>query len=223
MTNVLAVSGSRRMEKSNTTVILNPFLEGMKEAGASVDLYYLQNLDIKPCMGDFHCWREKPGECIQSDDMDMLYPKLRRADILVLATPVYVPLPGQMQNFLNRLLPLLKPDLVVREGRTRARFHDEVAIGKIALVSTSGWWEIDNFATVVRIAKEFSEDAGVEFAGAILRPHFSVMDENGVKRREVLEASRTAGRQLVRNGRMSDDVLQTVCQPLVSRNDWMAA
>jgi multimeric flavodoxin WrbA len=223
MTYVLAVSGSRRMEKSNTTAILNPFLEGMRESGASVDLQYLQNLNIKPCMGDFHCWREKPGECIQSDDMDMLYPKLRRADILVIATPVYVPLPSQMQNFLNRLVPLLKPDLVVREGRTRARFHEDVAIGQIVLVSTSGWWELGNFGTVVRIAKEFSEDAGVEFAGAVLRPHFSLMKENGEKRREVLGASRKAGRQLVGNGSMSDDTLQKVSQPLISQTDWMAA
>lgn len=223
MTYALVVSGSRRMEKSDTTVILRPFLEGMREAGASVDLYYLQKLDIKPCMGDLHCWHEKPGECIQSDDMDMLYPKLRKADILVLATPVYIPIPGEMQNFLNRLCSLLKPDRVIREGRTRARFHRDVAIRKIVLVSTCGWWELDNFGTVVHIAKEFSEVASVEFAGAILRPHFYSMKENEEKAREILEASRMAGYQLVNDDRIPAEVLQTVSQPLISQEDWMAA
>ncbi len=218
----MAVSGSRRMEASNTSVMLKPFLEGMKDAGASVDLYYLQGLDIKPCIGDFQCWREKPGECVQSDDMDLLYPRLRKADILVIATPVYVPLPGQMQNFLNRLCPLLRPDIVIREGRTRVGFHKDVAIRKIVLVSTSGWWELDNFGTVVRIVKEFCEDASVEFAGAILRPHFPLMREKGEKAREILEASRLAGRQLVREGSISPGVLQVVSQPLMSQEDWMA-
>ncbi len=45
-------SGSRRMRESNTTVLLNPFLEGMREAGASVDLHYLEGMDITACLGD---------------------------------------------------------------------------------------------------------------------------------------------------------------------------
>jgi len=223
MVYALAVSGSRRMEKSNTTVILRPFLEGMKEAGASVDLHYLQGMNVKPCIGDFHCWREKLGECVQSDDMNILYPRLRKADILVLATPVYIPLPGQMQNFLNRLCPLLEPSRVIREGRTRVGFHKDVAIRKIALIATSGWWELDNFGTVIRIAKEFAEDASVEFAGAILRPHFPWMKENEGKAREILEASRTAGYQLVKGGTIPPEVLQIISQPLISQEDWMAA
>jgi multimeric flavodoxin WrbA len=221
MTYALAVSGSRRKEESNTTVILSPFLEGMRDAGASVDLFYVENMDIKPCLGDFHCWREENAGCIQSDDMDILYNKLRRTEILVLATPVYIPLPGKMQDFMNRLCCLLNPDLVVREGRTRATFKSDVAIGKIVLVSTCGWWEMGNFGTVVRIVRELCEDASVEFAGAVLRPHFSSMRRNEEKAREVLEASRKAGYQLVGEGRMSDDVLESVGQPLISHEDWL--
>jgi len=95
------------MEKSDTAMLMEPFLEGMKEAGASVELFYVKRLNIRPYVGDFHCWNVKPGECVIFDDMQMLYPKLRSADILVLATPVYIPLPGEMQNFINRLCPLI--------------------------------------------------------------------------------------------------------------------
>ncbi len=220
---VLAVSGSRRMEKSDTTVILDPFLEGMQQAGAVVELFYLERLNIKPCMGDFHCWRVKLGECVQSDDMDMLYPKLRRAQILVLATPVYIPLPGQMQNFVNRFCPLLNPILTIRDGRTRAMFHGDVGIRKIVLVSTCGWWELDNFGTVLRISKEIAEDAGVEFAGALLRPHFSLMRKDEDAARKILQASRKAGYQLVKDGRMSAEVLEEVSRPLISHDDWIRA
>ncbi len=50
---VLAINGSPRIKNSNTSVILNPFLDGMKEAGADVDLVHAKKLDINPCLG---CW-----------------------------------------------------------------------------------------------------------------------------------------------------------------------
>ena len=120
----------------------------MTDAGADHELFYASRLDVEPCTGEFHCWYEKPGECYIKDDMELLYPELREAEILVLATPVYIPLPGEMQNVINRLCPLIEPALETREGRTRARFHKDVKINKIALVSTSGWWEMGNFDIV---------------------------------------------------------------------------
>ncbi|MEM3673369.1 MAG: flavodoxin family protein [Candidatus Bathyarchaeia archaeon] len=203
----MAVNGSVRMEKSNTAMLMEPFLEGMKEAGASVELFYVKRLNIKPCIGDFHCWYTKPGECIISDDMQTLYPKLRSADILVLATPVYIPLPSEMQNFINRLCPLVEPILEKRGCRTHAKFHDDVKIRKIVLVSASGWWELGNFGTVLRIAEELAKDVGVEFAGAILRPHAFLMEENKEKARIILEALKQAGIQLIKDGKMTDDIL----------------
>ena len=220
MTKVVAISGSLRMENSNTSRILTPFLEGMKEAGASVELFYAKRLNVKPCAGELYCWNKKPGQCHINDDMQLLYPKLYDADILVFATPVYIPLPGEMQNLINRLVPLLDPVLKRRNGRTRVRFHTDVKINKIALVSASGWWEIGNFGTVLRIIKEFAEDASVEFAGALLRPHAHFMTKNTEKAEEILEAAKRVGYQLVKEGRMSKDLLETISQPLISEEEW---
>ena len=220
MTKAVAISGSVRMEKSNTAKILTPFLEGMKEAGASVELFYAKHLNVKPCTGELYCWSKKPGQCYINDSMQSLYPKLRDADILVFATPVYIPLPGEMQNIINRLVALIDPALQRKDGRTRARLRADVKISKIALVSTSGWWEMGNFGTVLRIVKEFAEDANVEFAGAVLRPHASFMARNKEKAEKILEAARQAGYQLVKEGRMSKDILKTISQPLVSEKWW---
>lgn len=216
MTNVLAVSGSLRREKGETSRILMPFLEGMRSAGASVDLNYVKDIKIKPCRGDFHCWDTKPGECIIKDGMQALYSKLRWADILVLATPVYIPLPGEMQNFINRLCPLVNPLLDFKEGRTRARLQKDFRIQKIVLVSSGGWWEKGNFDTVQRICEELAKDISVEFAGALLRPHAYLMTEFEDKAEEIAAASKEAGSQLVREGRISAELLETVSQPLVA-------
>jgi len=177
---VIAINGSPRMEKGYTALILTPFIQGMMDAGAEVELFYARRLKVKSCTcGEMYCWYEKAGECCIKDDMQLLYPKLREADILILATPVYIPLPGEMQNFINRLCPLIEPFLETREGRTRARFHKQVNIRKIVLVSTGGWWEKANFEAVVHITEELAKNASVEFAGAVLRPHASFMKEKG--------------------------------------------
>jgi multimeric flavodoxin WrbA len=219
LTKVVAINGSARMEKGYTAMVLTPFLDGMREAGASVELFYAKRVNVKPCTGEFHCWYEKPGQCYIHDNMQSLYPKLREAEILVLATPVYIPLPGEMQNLINRLCPLVEPILKKQNGRTRARLHTEVKISKIVLVSTCGWWEKGNFQTVLRIAMEFAKDASMEFAGGILRPHAFLMTEYKEKARNILEAARRAGYQLVKEGRMSKNLLEVIGQPLISEEE----
>lgn len=219
MVRVVAVNGSPNMEKGKTERILRPFLDGMREAGAKVDLVYPKRLDIKPCKGEFYCWNTNPGKCIIKDDMQSVYPLLKKADILVLATPVYIPLPGEMQNFLNRLCPLIDPVLTKRNGRTRARLHTDVKIRKIALVSTSGWYEIGNFGTVLRIAKEIASDCSVKFAGALLRPHAFTLARGGSKVDRVLEAARECGRELVSTGTIPRKLIEAVGKPLTSERD----
>lgn len=219
MTNVMVVSGSLRKEESNTAYILAPFMEGLKEAGAIVKVAYIKDLKISPCRGDFHCWYTKPGECIIKDDMQQLYPMLRWADILVLSMPVYIPLSGEMQNFLNRFCPLIEPLLEFREGRTRARLHSDVGLKQFVLVSSGGWWEKENMATVVRITEELAKDSSVEFAGALLRPHAYLMPEFKEKAQEVIDAAREAGTQLVTKGQLPQELLDTISQPLLPEEE----
>lgn len=223
MIKVVAINGSPRMDKGNTAMILAPFIQGMTDAESDVELFYTRRLKVKPCTcSEMFCWYSEPGECCIKDDMQLLYPKLREADILVLATPVYIPLPGDMQIIINRLCPLIEPFLETREGRTRARFHDNVKIRKIVLVSTGGWWEKGNFGTVVRIAEELAEDASVEFAGAVLRPHAFLMKKEGELTKDgkaVVSAVRRAGYELIKEGGMNRETLETVSHPLISEEE----
>jgi multimeric flavodoxin WrbA len=221
MSKAVAINGSPRMERGDTAMVLNPFIEGMMDAGSHVELFYASRLKVEPCAcGTLYCWTQMPGECCIKDEMQLLYPKLKEADILVLATPVYIPLPGDLQDIINRLCPLLDPVLEFRKGRTRAVFRKDVRIRAIALVSTCGWWEKGNFGTVVRIAKELAEDVSVKFAGAMLRPHAGYMKRGGELTqdgRAVLNAVRRAGSQLVKNGVIRPETLATISRPLISR------
>lgn len=227
MIKAVAINGSPRKDKGNTAFLLTPFIQGMTEGGSEVELYYTSRMKIKPCScGMLNCWNSTPGECSIQDDMQNLYPVLKAADILILATPVYSPLPGDMQNFLNRLVPLMQPKLVRREGRTRAQAREGVMVKKIALVAVSGWWEIENLDTVLRIARELAEDISIEFAGGMLRPHSSYMRNNGETTKEgaaVLEAAKQAGYELATEGFMHPETLLTVSRPLISESAYWGA
>jgi len=207
------------MEKGDTHKILTAFLDGMKDANATIETIFAKRYKIRPCLGEFQCWFEKVGKCIQKDDMEQLYPKFREADILVLAIPIYFPFPGEIQNLLNRLMPLVEPILEFHDGRTRAKFHDNVKISKIVLVSTGGWWEKENMTPIIDFVDHIAKDASVEFSGALLRPHAFLMDQYKEQTGEILAAAKRAGTQLIKEGRMSSDTLDVISKPLLPEKE----
>jgi multimeric flavodoxin WrbA len=217
---VIAINSSPNAARGNTAVILDPFLEGMREAGAEVELLYTKKLKVKPCRGDLNCWLRTPGECSVKDDMESILPKLAGADIWVFATPLYVDgMSGPMKNFLDRVIPLGLPFIELRDGHCRhpardARLHQ----GKVALVSNCGFWELDNFDALVTHMEAVCRNFGREFAGALLRPHggaLRTMLELGAPVQDVLDAAKEAGRQLIQDGKIRAETLAAVSRELL--------
>ena len=219
MMKVVAFNCSPKRDKGNTALILNPFLDGMREGGAKVELFYTRELNINPCTGEFNCWVKTPGECYQDDDMTMLYPKLREADIWVFATPVYVDgVTGPLKNLMDRMIPLIDSFIKLREGHCRHPLREGTKGGKIVLVSNCGFWEMDNFDPMLVHIKAACKNVAREFAGALLRPHGGVlmpMIEMGAPVNDIFEAAKQAGHQLVRDGEMSNETLNIVSRELM--------
>ena len=222
---VLAINSSPNMGKGNTAVILNPFLDGMREAGAEVELFYTKKLKIKPCQGEFNCWVKTPGQCFQRDDMDMLRPKMGEADVWVLATPLYVDgMTGPMKNLIDRIIPGAQPFVELRDDHIRHPGRGESKPRQMVLVSNCGFWEMDNFDALVVHVKAICKNANMEFAGALLRPHggaLKPMLEIGGLVEDVIEAARDAGRELVSSGKISPETLSTVGRELMPREDYI--
>jgi multimeric flavodoxin WrbA len=225
MTNVLAFNGSPKLEKSNTTLILTPFLEGMTDAGAKVELFYTRRLSINPCTGEYHCWISHPGKCYQDDDMNMLYPKIQAADILVFATPLYVDgMSGPMKTLFDRMIPLVQPFFELREGHCRHPLQSGTRPGKTVLVSNCGFWELDNFDPLLTHVQAACRNMDRDFAGALLRPHgpaFKTMLRMGQPVDDVLTAAKTAGRQLVETGTIAPETLNVVRRELLPRERYL--
>jgi len=222
---VLAINASPHMGKGNTALILDPFVEGLREAGAEVELLYTRKLDIKPCLGCFGCWVKTPGVCVQKDDMAPLLPKLRAADIWVFATPVYFDaVSGPLKNLIDRMTPFLRLFAEVRDGHSRHLVEEGHKDGKVVLVSNCGLWEIDNFDVLLVHLRAACKHVEREFAGALLRPHGGTLRDllrKGEPVDDVLGAAKEAGRQLVRDGEMSPGTLSIVGRELISLEQYI--
>lgn len=222
---VLAINGSPHKGKGNTALILDPFLEGLRDAGAEVELVCVRDVHINPCLGCFGCWMRTPGKCVQEDDMAGLLPKLRQADVWVLATPLYFDgASGPLKNLMDRMTAFLRLAAEVRDGRSCHVVEEEVQGGKVVLVSNCGLWEMGNFDPLVTQVKGFCEHVQREFAGALLRPHGQTLRDllrEGEPVHDILEAAREAGRELARDGRISGETLIAVGRPLVSLEEYV--
>lgn len=221
---VFAINGSPRKAQGKTAKILAPFVDRLGEQGTEISLYYASSMKIKPCScGRMLCWDRTPGACIHEDDMQVVMPVLKESKIWVLATPIYIPLPGAMQNFLNRLCPVIDPKLTFQQGRTRACLREDVKVEKIVLVTTGGWWERANVDTIERIFKEFTAVANIAFAGSIIRPHASLMwhqDTLTDEGERIVEAIQQAADELLQEGAISPETQAAISRPLISQEEF---
>jgi multimeric flavodoxin WrbA len=224
---VVAFNSSPHAPRGATATVLDPFLDGMRSAGAEVDLFLPHRMRISPCLGCLGCWMRTPGRCVQEDDMRTVLEALAGADTVVYATPLYVDgMNAQLKAVLDRSIPLLQPFFVEREDHCRHDLRRGCAGGTVALVSVSGFTELDNFEPLVASVRAASANMRREFAGALLRPYANSLPElarSGIEVADVYGAAREAGEQLARSGRMEPGTLARVSRELMPRERYIKA
>ena len=83
---VLGLQGSPRV-KGNTSILLSTFLGEAERLGARTEYLDVAKRNISPCQECGVC--EQKGFCPIDDDMQEVYPLLRQADLIVMATPIF--------------------------------------------------------------------------------------------------------------------------------------
>jgi multimeric flavodoxin WrbA len=83
---VLGIMGSPRV-KGNTDLLLDEALKGAQSQGAEIEKIIVDKLKIAPCKEYYGCLRD--GNCVIRDDMDDIYPKLLKADRIIIASPMF--------------------------------------------------------------------------------------------------------------------------------------
>lgn len=100
---ILIISGSPRLH-GNSDILYDEFKRGAIEAGHEVEKINLGAKKINYCLGCGVC--NATGKCVQKDDMAEILQKMIKADVIVLASPVYFyAMNGEMKTFIDRTVP----------------------------------------------------------------------------------------------------------------------
>lgn len=101
---IFAFSGSNKNTNSNTNNIIKDIICNIKCINEDVEKNIYTPFDIKNCVGCASCF--STGKCIldKEDNMNIIINKIKEADVIILASPVYLHnVSGGMKNFIDRL------------------------------------------------------------------------------------------------------------------------
>ena len=220
----LVINCSPRMERGNTALILNPFVQGMRDSGAQTKVLHAKRLDIRPCTGEFRCWSDSPGSCYIKDDMADVLAEMRGADFWVFGVPVYAKIPGELQNIFNRTMPLFNEDVVVRGRTLLPGIRAAMKVRRVVLVSSCAFWGLENFELVVDLLEFLAKAFGTKLARPILRPNADSLRSRAINRqtaRTIFDAASRAGSELVTKGDITARTARLVQMPLMSRDQFL--
>ncbi len=100
---IIILNGSPR-KNGNTSALVKEFTKGANEVGNTVTEFLLDSMNINGCKGCFGGGKDYDSPCVQKDDMDKIYSVYKKADIVVLATPLYYwTISGQLKTAFDRL------------------------------------------------------------------------------------------------------------------------
>lgn len=164
MKNILIVVGGGR-PKGNTAQLVQAFTGGAEEAGHKVEILSLLKNEIKGCIGCNVCRYGKP--CIQKDAFNDIVPKIKSADLIVFASPLYFwTISSRLKAFIERFYCIAEEDANPPLGR-----YERYPVKDCALLVTSAdhfFWTFEQVVSYYRFTLVHyigMKDRGMVLAG----------------------------------------------------------
>ena len=108
MKKILVIQGGGRAN-GNTARLVQSFARGAVESGHEVEIISLIKHEVKGCLGCNACRFGKP--CVQKDSFNGLVPKIKAADCIVFASPLYFwTFSSRIKAFTERFYCIAEPD-----------------------------------------------------------------------------------------------------------------
>jgi len=226
---ITVFNGSPRGRHSNSHRIVEPLLEGAREAGAETEEIFLMEKDIRQCMGCFTCWEKTPGVCALQDDMADLINRFLESDYAGMATPVYgMLMTGLMKNFTDRFLPLATPHIHRHEDGV---FYHEGRVKRmppqffIANAGFPGGGNFDMLKAYYDIVKASGQPVVLEIyrnCGEALDVSNDTPPHLLENLKQFQEALKEAGREMATKGAVSEETVEQIHMKLISDEEYMA-
>ncbi len=132
MSKIVILNGSPRKD-GNTSILVNEFIKGASKNDNEIEHISILDYKINGCLGCNACFNEEK-KCVQNDDMSEVYTKLKDADVLVVASPLYFfQLSGQLKCILDRLHNPIRNSFLIK---------------KLAFIGTSGSSKESAFSSI---------------------------------------------------------------------------
>ena len=156
---VLGIQGSPR-RKGNTSILLSSFLAEAERLGSEVYNLEVSGKKINPCTGCGEC--ESKGLCVIDDDMMEVYHLLRRADIIVMATPIFFySVPAQLKALIDRSQAMWSRKYI-------HKLNDPTQKWRIGFLLSLGATKGKNlFEGVTLTTKYFFDAVGARYCGSL--------------------------------------------------------
>ncbi len=149
---IIVISTSLR-QGGNSDILADEFIKGALENGNKIEKISLKDKEIKFCKGCLACQNTK--KCIINDDMSEIIGKIKEADAIVFATPIYYyEMSGQMKTLLDRTNPLFADEYKFRDIYLLITAADDVETAADgAIKGLNGWIECFDKTTLKGVVK----------------------------------------------------------------------
>ncbi|QTA88322.1 flavodoxin family protein [Desulfonema magnum] len=190
---VLGVSASPR-RKGNSDVLLKHILQGVREENRSAEKIHLREYYFQPCVGCEKCRKDKRCSGL-NDGMQMIYPKIRESQGLVLISPTHnYNITAWMKAFIDRLYCFYNFDNHRPRGWS-SRLAGQNRKAFIAAVCEQN--DKKDMGFTLEAMRIPLEALGYEVIGEL--PVFGIFDRGGVRKHEkTLIRASDSGRELAK-------------------------
>lgn len=194
MITVLGLAGSPR-HNGNTELLLDKALAGAASLGGQIEKVALAEREIYPCRHCDGCIQT--GLCIIKDDMQYLHSKLKSADRLILATPIFfMSVTAQTKIVIDRCQALWVEKYLLNIRRTLA---SDGSRRRGLFLSTGGLRRTDLFDPAKATVKAFFATCDVAYDDELLLP--GIDSKGAIKEHPTaLQDAFNAGRRLITSG-----------------------
>lgn len=208
---IVAINGSPKGKSSNTNIMVSAFLKGAQAVGAETENIFLSEKEIKHCKGCFSCWLNTPGQCMIKDDMAEILSLCERANIFVLATPLYVDnISGILKNFVDRMIvkgdPHFQKDA---NGECRHLKNPDVPSPKLVMISNCGFSERSHFQVISHWIERAALNMKTEVIGEFYATQGGLLSIDAGELRPIitgyLKNLENAGRQIALGQNVSEE------------------
>ncbi len=175
---VIAINGSPRA-KGNTYYAIKKVFEVLEKEGIETEIIHIGKEKVNGCLGCGKCYRTKDDRCVITDDeFNNWVEKLKEADGIIFASPVYWSgINGTMKSFLDRLFYV---------AGVNGLFRHKVGAGLVAVRRTGGMPAVNQLNTYMTYSEMFVAPSNYWNVIHGTMPNDAEQDEEGNQIMEVL-------------------------------------